>query len=207
MIERLGSAIVVSGPSGVGKSTLIRLVREALPELEFSVSCTTRAPREGEEDHIHYHFISEAEFDRRLAEDAFLEHADIFTRRYGTLRAELVERIGRGADVILDIDVQGAAQIAAHCRRDPWLARVVEKVFVVPPSRAELESRLRGRATESEEQIRLRLDQAGRETAHWEEYDYIVVNHCSQTAAAELVALFKSFRLKRSRITRENFSK
>lgn len=206
MTEKLGSAIVISGPSGVGKSTLISMVRAGFPELEFSVSCTTRPRRDGESDHVHYHFLADAEFDRRLAAGEFIEHAGVFARRYGTLRGEIIDRVSRGIDVVLDIDVQGAMQIAARCAADELLRRVVELVFIVPPSLADLETRLRGRATDSEEQIALRLGQAKTELSYWKKYDYLVVNRDPHTAAAELLGLCKSFRLKRSRINREIFS-
>ena len=204
-MNELGSAIVLSGPSGVGKSTLISRVRQQMPELEFSVSCTTRPSRTGELDHIHYHFIDDPEFERRLAAGEFIEHAGVFARRYGTLRREVLDRVQAGRNVLLDIDVQGAMQIRDAAGRDPRLGRVVEFVFIAPPSATVLERRLRGRATDSEEQIALRLGEARRELACWRSYDYLVINDDLEKAAAELVGLFRSFRLKSRRYDGEVF--
>ncbi len=205
-MKKLGTAIVLSGPSGVGKSTLVSKVRQAMPELEFSVSCTTRPPRQGEADHVHYHFLTDEEFVRKLEAGEFLEHAGIFTRRYGTLKSEVLDRVRRGADVILDIDVQGAMQIREVAAHDPDFRNLCEFVFIGPPSAEILEKRLRGRATESEEQIRLRLAGARKELSHWREYGYLVINDDLETAAGDLEALFRSFRLKTSHMPQELFS-
>jgi len=198
-MQKSGTAIILSGPSGVGKSTLVAAVRKAMPELEFSVSCTTRPPRTGEVDHVHYHFISDEEFVRHVDAGDFLEYAGVFARRYGTLKSEVLDRVAHGVDVLLDIDVQGAMQIRQATERDPELKAVCEFVFIGPPSVEVLETRLRGRATDSEEQIRLRLDGARRELSHWRMYDYLVINDRVETAAAELEGLFRSFRLKTAR--------
>ncbi len=201
-----GSAIILSGPSGVGKSTLISRVRQELPELEFSVSCTTRSPRPGETNHVHYHFLSDEEFSLRLEKGKFIEHAGVFARRYGTLRQEVMDRVSAGRDVVLDIDVQGAMQIREAARKDPQLAAVAEFVFVAPPSLEELERRLRGRGTESEEQIRLRLGLARQELSFWRHYDYLLINHDVANTAVELLGLIRGFRLKSSRQPEELFS-
>ena len=201
-----GSAIILSGPSGVGKSTLISRVRQELPELEFSVSCTTRSPRPGETNHVHYHFLSDEEFSLRLEKREFIEHAGVFARRYGTLRQEVMDRVSAGRDVVLDIDVQGAMQIREAARKDPQLAAVAECVFVAPPSLEELERRLRGRGTESEEQIRLRLGLARQELSFWRHYDYLLINHDVANTAVELLGLIRGFRLKSSRQPEELFS-
>ncbi len=201
-----GTAVILSGPSGVGKSTLIGRVRRELPELEFSVSCTTRTPRPGEIDHVHYHFLSEEEFSLRQERGEFIEHAGVFARRYGTLRSEVMDRVSAGRDVVLDIDVQGAMQIREAARKDPQLAAVAEFVFVAPPSMEELERRLRGRGTESEEQIRLRLGLARRELSFWRRYDYLLINHDVEYTAVEMAGLIRAFRLKSSRQPEELFS-
>lgn len=202
---KTGCAIVLSGPSGVGKSTLIGLVRQEMPELEFSVSCTTRPPRAGEVDGVSYYFLSDAEFERKLAAGEFIEHAGVFAKRYGTLRREVLERVDAGRDVILDIDVQGAMQIKAVAARDPELAAAVEFVFIVPPSIEVLEQRLRGRATDSEEQIQLRLSKARGELAHWREYDYAVVSGDREQGARDLAAVIRSFRLRTRRQSESEF--
>lgn len=199
-MKRLGTLIVLSGPSGAGKSTLIGQVKAKLPELEFSVSCTTRAPRPGETDHVNYHFISQEEFDARVAADEFVEHAGVHGHSYGTLKSEVFRRLEAGHDVLLDIDVQGAMLIQASAGRDPRLKRCAVFVFLAPPSLKELERRLRGRGTESEEQIRIRLGAAAREISCWRKYDYLVVNDSVERAAAELETLFRSFELRTAAI-------
>ena len=204
-MKRLGDLIVVSGPSGVGKSTLIRRVREELGDLNFSVSCTTRKPREGEVHGRDYYFLEESEFVRRLEAGEFLEHAQVFAHRYGTLRSEVVGRLERGEEVILDIDVQGAKQIRQAAERDPLIAAAAQFVIIVPPDLATLESRLRGRNSESEEQLRLRLDGAVRELQNFRLYDFVVVNGDLDAAAAELAAVFRAVRLRTANIRGELF--
>ncbi len=205
-MKRLGTIIVLSGPSGVGKSTLVERIRAELPELEFSISCTTRAPRAGELNGVHYHFLSQGEFERRVAAGEFIEHAGVFAHHYGTLKSEVLDRIRNGSPVVLDIDVQGAMQIREAAGRDPEIARSAVFVFIGPPSAAKLEARLRGRATDSEEQIRMRLDTARRELACWKKYDYLVINDNLDRATAELAELFRSFRLRTAAVAEEPFS-
>ena len=205
MNQRSGCVIVLSGPSGVGKSTVVGRIREMYPDLEFSVSCTTRKPRPGEVDHVHYHFIEEEDFEAKVAAGEFIEHAGVFARRYGTLKSEVLQRISRGADVLLDIDVQGALQIRAAAEKNPELAKVCEFVFVGPPAVEVLEKRLRGRATESEEQILLRLAKAKEELSHWRDYDYLVINDDLETAVADFAGLIRAFRLRSCRMNGGRF--
>ena len=139
-IKRLGSAIIVSGPSGVGKSTVCGKVREAMPELKFSISCTTRPPRTGEVDGVHYYFISKDEFEKRIANNEFIEYARVFDNIYGTLASEVIDRVKAGETVFLDIDVQGALQIQAAAGKDELLSRVCEFIMLVPPSLEVLEN-------------------------------------------------------------------
>ena len=195
-LSRTGNLIVLSGPSGVGKSTLVGEVRKALPELEFSISCTTRQPRPGERNGREYYFLTPDEFEARSQAGGFVEEARVFSNRYGTLKSEVLERIRRGADVVLDIDVQGAAQIREAAKRDPEIAAAAVFVLIAPPSLELLESRLRKRATDSEEQLSLRIAAAERELARFRLYDYIVTNDDLATAARELEMLFRSFRLR-----------
>ena len=193
---KTGNLIVLSGPSGVGKSTLVGEVRQAMPELEFSISCTTRKPRPGEQDGREYYFLTPEEFEQRSQAGGFVEEARVFANRYGTLKSEVLDRVRRGADVVLDIDVQGAAQIRRAAEKDPEIAAAAVFVLIVPPSLELLEARLRRRATDSEEQLALRIAAAERELAQFRLYDYIVINDDLDTAACELETLFRSFRLR-----------
>ena len=171
--------LVVSAPSGAGKTTLCERLRAEFPALTYSVSCTTRAPREGERDGADYHFLSEAEFGRRLEAGEFLEHAEVHGHRYGTLRRTVAEGLAAGRDVLLDIDVQGAAQIrarlAAAAEGDP-IRRGYADLFIAPPSLDELRRRLERRGTDARETIERRLQKAGAEMARASEYDYVLVN-------------------------------
>ncbi len=202
-MKKLGSAIVISGPSGVGKSTVCGRVRERLPELGFSVSCTTRRPRPGEIDGVHYHFLTHEEFERRIAAGEFVEYARVFDHIYGTLKSEVIARVEAGQDVFLDIDVQGAMQIKAAAADDALLRRVADFIFIAPPSAAVLEARLRGRASDSEEQIALRLATSRRELGFWREYDFLVVNADLETAVDEITAIIRSVRLRTTKIMEE----
>jgi guanylate kinase len=165
---------VITGPSGVGKGTLIRTLLERIPELQLAVSATTRQPRPGEEEGVHYHFLSDADFDRRVVDGDFLEHAEYSGRRYGTLKSEL----GRN-DVVLEIEVQGARQIAKDM---PEAVRI----FIAPPSEDALRTRLIGRGHETEDQIDARLAVAKSELAAREEFPHVVVNDRLDDAADEL---------------------
>ena len=191
---RSGLILILSGPSGSGKSSIYKMSIGELGAIEFSVSCTTRAPRPGEVDGRDYHFISRGEFDRLVAEDAFAEHAEVHGNCYGTLKSELLGRIQRGIDVLLDIDVQGAAQLRNLCAASCEFRRACAFIFIMPPSFEELERRLRARATETEESILRRLANAKGEMAHASEYDHVIVNDDLARAASEFTALVRSLR-------------
>ena len=182
MDEHRGKLIVVSGPSGAGKSTVIGKVMERRNDLCFSVSATTRAPRPGEVDGVNYFFVSGTEFDRMIGDDELLEHAEYNRDNYGTPRAYVEAKRRAGMHVLLDIEVQGARQVRE---------RVPEaiKIFIIPPSLQVLEQRLRGRGTETEEQIQRRLARARGEYREADFYDYVVINDNLETAAAELNAI------------------
>ncbi len=191
-MKRSGMVLILSGPSGSGKSTLYKKV---CGDFEFSVSCTTRAPREGEADGVDYHFITKERFQELLKEDAFAEHAEVHGNYYGTLKSELTGRLERGIDVLLDIDVQGAMQLRALCGRDQQFADACVFVFVMPPSYDELERRLRGRGSETEETLTRRLNNARQEMACWDKYDYVILNDELETAAGEFKNLIGTMRL------------
>jgi len=180
--EPRGLLFIVSAPSGAGKTSLVKALVERDPGLALSVSCTTRPARAGEQDGIHYHFLDREHFEREIGEGAFLEHAEVFGNLYGTRAADVRRRLDAGQDVLLEIDWQGARQV---CERFPEAVGL----FVLPPSIEELERRLRGRGTDSDEVIARRMAQARDELAHFAEYSYLVVNDCFETALAALAAI------------------
>ncbi len=182
---RVSRVVVITGPSGVGKGTLIRLLREQLPELGLSVSATTRDARPGEQDGVDYHFLADAEFDRLVSEGAFVEHAEYAGRRYGTLRSELDQRTGSGEPVVLEIEVQGARQI-----RDTIPNALL--VFIAPPSREALRERLVGRGTDAPEVVERRLRVAEEELAAQDEFAHVVINDRLEDAVRELVTVVRA---------------
>jgi guanylate kinase len=175
----LSRVFVITGPSGVGKGTLIRTLLERIPSLQLAVSATTRSPRPGEADGVDYHFLSDEDFERRVAAGEFVEHASYSGRRYGTLRSELEARTRDGSPVVLEIEVQGARQIA---RSMPEAVRI----FIAPPSQDALRTRLIGRGTDDPEQIQKRLATAAEELGAQGEFSHVVVNDRLEDAVAEL---------------------
>ena len=191
---RTGMILILSGPSGSGKSSIYKAAIGGLGGIEFSVSCTTRQPRPGEVDGRDYYFISREKFDSLVAENAFAEHAEVHGNCYGTLKSELLGRIQRGIDVLLDIDVQGAAQLRALCSDSTEFCEACEFIFIMPPSFEELERRLRARGTETEESILRRLANAKGEMEHANEYDHIIVNDDLDRAVREFTELILGLR-------------
>jgi guanylate kinase len=177
-----GQVFVITGPSGVGKGTLIRALLDRLPRLELSVSATTRQPRPGERDGVDYHFLSPEEFERRIAAGDFLEHATYSGHRYGTLRSELDRRLAAGVPIVLEIEVQGARQVRAAMPE-------ANAVFIAPPSRDALRARLVGRGTDTPEQVEARLRTADQELEAQPEFGHVVVNDRLEHAAEELVGI------------------
>jgi guanylate kinase len=173
---------VITGPSGVGKGTLIRGLMERVPKLELSVSATTRAPRPGEHDGIDYHFLSSEEFERRVQAGEFVEHADYAGRRYGTLRSELEQRVADGAPVVLEIEVQGARQVRAA------MPEAVQ-VFIAPPSLQALRTRLIGRGTDGSDEVERRLAVAEQELQAREEFAHVVINDRLEDALDQLTKI------------------
>lgn len=187
-----GNLYIISAPSGAGKTSLVRALMERMDGLAFSVSHTTRPPRPGEVDGRDYHFVDHAAFETMIEEGAFLEYARVFDNYYGTARASVEAELVAGRDVFLDIDWQGARQV-----RGVWPDAA--SIFVLPPSREALEARLRGRGQDSDEVIARRMRDAVSESAHYNEYDYLIINEDFETAVAELGAIVQAGRLRLAR--------
>ncbi|MGA7802495.1 MAG: guanylate kinase [Gammaproteobacteria bacterium] len=183
-----GTLYIVSAPSGAGKTSLVKALLERDRGISLSVSHTTRAPRPGEEDGVHYHFVDNAIFDRMVEDGAFLEHARVFDNQYGTSLAGVQDQLAGGQDVILEIDWQGARQVRAAV---PGAVGI----FVLPPARDTLEQRLRGRGQDSEAVIARRMRDAVTEMSHYDEYDFLVINDRFDTALDELAAIVLARRL------------
>lgn len=184
---------VVSAPSGAGKTTLLERLLGEFDQLVYSVSCTTRPPREGEEDGVNYHFISRDTFERKIRGGEFLEHARVHDNLYGTLRSEVLAGFARGKHVLMDIDVQGAAQIRAAlatARADDPLRCGFVDIFIAPPSLDVLRKRLVARGKDSESVIELRLRNARDEMQHWQDYRFVIVNDRLDASYDALRAIF-----------------
>jgi guanylate kinase len=193
-ITRRGLMLVLSSPSGAGKTSIARALLAEDKNIELSISVTTRAMRPGERDGVDYHFIDTQRFDAMVAQHALLEHAHVFGHHYGTPRAPVEAALAAGRDVLFDIDWQGTQQLAQSARDD------LVAVFVLPPSTAELERRLRARAQDSEEVVRGRMAKASDEMSHWREYDYIILNNSLDQSVADVRAILAAERLKRDRL-------
>jgi guanylate kinase len=205
-INRRGLMLVLSSPSGAGKTTLARRLMDNDPDITMSVSVTTRAPRPGEQDGVDYIFVDQDDYDRRVEAREFLEHAEVFNHSYGTPAEAVYGALEQGRDVLFDIDWQGTQQLAQNAPND------LVKVFILPPSNEELERRLRSRAQDPEEVVRSRMAKAATEISHWPEYDYIIVNEDLDRSFAQLEAILRAERSRRARMTgltdfvQQNFS-
>lgn len=189
-MNKRGTLFVVTGPSGAGKGTVLKKVMAETDHLYFSISATTRAPRPGEVHGVHYHFITRESFAQLIREERLLEHAEYVGNFYGTPLDPVLEHLAQGDDVILEIEIQGAKQVKA---RYPEAALV----FIAPPSFDELERRLRGRGTETEESVLRRMDTARRECAHMDAFQYIVLNDTPENGAYELLSIITAHRCRR----------
>ena len=194
-ISRRGLMLVLSSPSGAGKTTLSRRLLESDRNISLSVSATTRAMRSGEVHGKDYHFLKMEEFEAWLADGKFLEHAMVFGNRYGTPSHLVTDELGAGRDVLFDIDWQGTQQLKEKMRDD------LVSIFILPPSHDELERRLKTRAQDSAEIVAGRMAKAADEISHWPEYDYVVVNSDVEKALADIQAVLNAERLRRSRQT------
>jgi len=197
MSARTGILLLVSGPSGSGKTTLCRRLAEER-EARYSISCTTRAPRPGETDGRDYHFLTRDEFERRVAAGEFLEHAEVHGNRYGTLKSEVLGHLAAGTDIVMDIDVQGAAQVRA-CDDEAIHAALVD-LFVMPPSEEELRARLTGRGTDSDDVIALRMANSLDEMRHWPEYTFRLLSGTHEDDYLRFKALLLAERLRVARL-------
>jgi guanylate kinase len=194
-IARRGLMLVISSPSGAGKTTLSRRLLAADPNIAMSVSVTTRPKRANEVEGKDYFFVDAEQFEQMVREDAFLEHATVFANRYGTPKGPVEAMLAEGRDVLFDIDWQGAQQLAQQAKDD------LVRVFILPPSRAELERRLEGRAEDPPEVVARRMAEANNEISRWSEYDYVIVNDKIEKAQLQLEAIVAAERLNRQRQT------
>ncbi len=194
-LHRRGLLFILSSPSGAGKTTISRKLLDADDEIKLSVSATTRPPRPGEVDGVHYYFVDDAEFDRMVEEDDFYEWATVFGYRYGTPKGRIRTALKDGQDFLFDIDWQGTQQLYQKDQQD------VVRVFILPPSIAELERRLRSRGTDSEEVVKARMDRARAEISHWDAYDYVVINEDVDACFAKVREILAAERMKRQRQT------
>ena len=197
-IRHRGMILIVSSPSGAGKTTLTRRLLDSDDNFALSVSVTTRPPRRGEIDGTDYIFVDDAAFDAMVAGDELLEHATVFGHRYGTPGKPVFEAIEQGRDVLFDIDWQGTQQVTRRINED------LVTIFILPPSTIELESRLRGRAQDPSEVVASRMAKAPREISHWHEYDYVVVNDSLEDCLGQIRTIVAAERLKTKRQTRLN---
>nr|VFK80358.1 MAG: guanylate kinase [Candidatus Kentron sp. SD] len=196
-MENPGTLYIISAPSGAGKTSLARALSAADPKVAISISHTTRPPRPGERNGIHYHFVSEEAFQDMHRKNAFLEHAEVFGNRYGTSRESLMQRIRDGLDVILEIDWQGARQV-----RDGISACV--SIFILPPSRDALAQRLDDRQQDDPSVIAKRMQEARAECTHFDEFDYLIINDDFHRALSDLQAVLRAQRLRRPRQIRSH---
>ena len=193
-LTRRGLLLILSSPSGAGKSTLAHRLMQWDPTLRFSISATTRQPRPGEEDGREYYFHPREAFEALVQSGEMLEHAEVFGNFYGSPKAPVEAAMREGRDTLFDIDWQGGQQI-----RNSSLGRDVVSIFILPPSIAELESRLRARAQDSDEVIKGRMEKSRDEISHWAEYDYVIINRDIDKSFNELTAILQAERLKRDR--------
>ena len=194
-LKRRGLMFVLSSPSGAGKTTISRMLLEADEELKLSVSVTTRTPRPGETDGVHYHFVDDATFDRMVDDDDFYEWAHVFGHRYGTPKGHIRAGLKEGHDFLFDIDWQGTQQLYQKDRQD------VVSVFILPPSFEELRRRLEARATDSSDVIDGRMERARGEISHWAEYEYVVINDDVDKCFCKVREILHAERMERTRQT------
>jgi guanylate kinase len=197
--------ILISAPSGGGKTTLCQQLLTARPDMTRAITCTTRALRPGEKDGVDYYFFEPAEFERRVQAGEFIEHATVFGRSYGLLRSELLDKLRRGKDVLLNVDVQGAATIRDRAQAEPDLKRALVTVFLTPPSIAVLEERLKKRASDAPEEIQKRLGIARKEIAQWKNFDYLLISTTIPEDLRRMLAIVEAERMRAARAQAPEF--
>lgn len=193
LLKRRGFMFVLSSPSGGGKTTISRLLLENDDNLTLSISATTRPMRPKEQDEVDYYFLAKQVFEQKVKEGAFLEYAEIFNNYYGTPKERVEQSLEKGTDVLFDIDWQGTHQLAARARED------LVSVFILPPSMAELERRLRARGQDSDEVIKERMAKASLEISHWDSYDYVIINNSLEESLRKVSSILRAERLRRVR--------
>jgi guanylate kinase len=191
--------ILVSAPSGAGKTTLCQMLLAARPHLTRAITCTTREPRKGERDGVDYHFFTAGEFLKRLQAGNFIEHATVYGNSYGILKSELLGKLREGRDVLLNVDVQGAATIRAQAEAEPELRRALVTIFLTPPSVAVLEQRLKKRGADVETVIQKRLAVARQEIAQWKNFDYLLISGSKQEDLRRTLAIIGSEKMRSAR--------
>ena len=198
--KKLGSLVIVSGASGTGKSTICKSIIASNSDIEFSISCTTRKPRQGEINGNDYFFIGIDKFHEFIKANEFMEYANVHGNYYGTLKSEALNRLNAGKNVLLDIDVQGAMIIKENFKDDPIISKCTEFIFILPPYLLELERRLRNRNTDTEEVIQKRLGVAKSEVDHFLSYDYFIINDDLNKAISDMQSIINSFKFKTNRL-------
>jgi guanylate kinase len=192
--------ILISAPSGGGKTTLCQRLLAARPGMSRAVTCTTRAPRQGERDGVDYYFLNAESFLKRVQAGNFLEHATVYGNSYGTLKAEVLGRLRQGQDVLLAVDVQGAATIQEKAQEDPELRRALVSVFLTPPSLSVLEERLRKRGTDSAAAIQKRLGVARQEIAQWKHFEYLLLSGTIEEDLRRMLAIVEAEKMRSTRV-------
>jgi len=191
--------VLISAPSGAGKTTLCDLLLEVLPQLTRAITCTTRPPRPGEKDGVDYHFFTAEEFLKRLHAGNFLEHATVYGNSYGILKSELLGKLRNGKDVLLNVDVQGAATIREQAKTEPELQRALVTIFLTPPSVAVLEQRLRKRGADAAAVIQKRLAVSKQEISQWKNFDYLLISGDKQEDLRRTLAIIESEKMRSAR--------
>ena len=191
--------VLLSAPSGGGKTTVCQQLLAARPDMERAITCTTREPRTGEKNGVDYHFMDADSFLTRVQAGNFLEHAKVYGHSYGTLKSEVLGKLRQGRDVLLNVDVQGAASIRARAEEDPELKRALVSVFLTPPSLAVLEARLKKRGTDSAAAIQKRLSEARQEIARWKNFDYLLISDSIPEDLRRMQAIIEAEKMRSAR--------